>query len=49
MYNCLQDVCVSVGYGVIHTGGIVRVQSPYKGPLKWVLRYYLEVILYNCV
>ena len=36
----------------IHTSSRTRVR-PSSGPLinfiKWVLKYYLEVILYNCV
>ena len=38
--------------GVRHTSSRTRVR-PSSGPLinfiKWVLKYYLEVILYNCV
>ena len=37
---------------VRHTSSRTRVR-PSSGPLinfiKWVLKYYLEVILYNCV
>ena len=48
MYNCL---CGSVDKAS-DTSSRTRVR-PSSGPLinfiKWVLKYYLEVILYNCV
>ena len=34
--------------GVRHTSRRTRVRAPSR-PLKWVLKYYLEVILYKCV
>ena len=53
----ITNICIKLrawlsGYGVRHTSSRTRVRAS-SGPLinfiKWVLEYYLEVILYNCV
>ena len=44
--------CVAQWLRLQHTSSRARVR-PLSGPLinfiKWVLKYYLEVILYNCI